>query len=139
MLKNGQNYTLVFEGLFLWFPLENYEKKSFLKELKFCEISENSKSIICWRFQQSISKTVESPSKSIFIFPFFTICIRLVYVIKQIKISSLRRCFNLESNSALKMCWKDILIFLKMEWWRADKINLLKLDMYEKYQYWKIC
>ena len=30
-------------------------------QLKFCEVSENPKSSICWRFQLSISKTVGCP------------------------------------------------------------------------------
>ena len=41
MLKNCQNYTLVFEFFFLWYSLGNCGKKSWLKELKCCEVSEN--------------------------------------------------------------------------------------------------
>ena len=35
---------------FLWSPLGSYEKKSCLKKLKVCEVSENPKSSICWEF-----------------------------------------------------------------------------------------
>ena len=35
---------------FLWSPLGSYEKKSCLKKLKLCEVSENPKSSICWEF-----------------------------------------------------------------------------------------
>ena len=33
-------------------------KKSWLKELKFCDVSGNPKSSICWKIQLSITKTV---------------------------------------------------------------------------------
>jgi hypothetical protein len=36
--------------------LEFMEKKSCLKELKFCEVSENPKSSICWKIQLIGSK-----------------------------------------------------------------------------------
>ena len=37
--------------------------KLLIKELKFCEVSENPKSSICWKFQLSFSKTVETSQK----------------------------------------------------------------------------
>ena len=46
MLKNCQNYTLVFgnfSAFFLSSPLRNYEKKSCLNKLKFWEASRNQK------------------------------------------------------------------------------------------------
>ena len=66
MLKNYQNYTLVLDFFFFFETM----KKSCLKELKFCEVSENSKSSsICWKFLLSILKTGESSFLCIFIFP----------------------------------------------------------------------
>jgi hypothetical protein len=43
MLKNCQNYTFFFEFFSFGPPLDTM-KKSCLKELKFCEVSENPKS-----------------------------------------------------------------------------------------------
>ena len=54
--------------IFDLFPLK-WRKKSCLDELKFCEVSENPKSSICWNFHLSISKTGESPLLSISVFP----------------------------------------------------------------------
>ena len=47
----------------LWYPLGNYEKKSCLKELKLCEVSENPKSSICWKFQKNRLKIEKSVAK----------------------------------------------------------------------------
>ena len=47
-----------FSAFFILYILKNYEKKTCLKELKFCEVSENPKSNICWKLQLSISQTV---------------------------------------------------------------------------------
>jgi hypothetical protein len=52
-----------FSAFLLWFPLGNYEKKSCPKELKFCEVSENLKSSICWKFQLSISCGTQKSAK----------------------------------------------------------------------------
>ena len=60
MLKNCQNYTLVFEFFSFGPPLET-KKKSCLNWLKFCEVSQNPKFSICWKFQMSISKIVGCP------------------------------------------------------------------------------
>ena len=61
MLKNCQNYILVFE-FFPLVPPWKLWKKSCLKELKFCEVSEYCKSSICWNFQLSVSfREVRNP------------------------------------------------------------------------------
>ena len=51
-----------FSAFFFGPPLETMKKRC-LKKLKFCEVSENSKSSICWKFQLSISKTLETSQK----------------------------------------------------------------------------
>ena len=50
-------------------PVLETMKKSCLKGLKSCEVLENPKSNICWKFQLFISKTGKSPPKSISVFP----------------------------------------------------------------------
>ena len=44
-----------FWQFFSIFPWKLWYKKSFLKELKFCEVSRNPKFSLCWKFQLSIS------------------------------------------------------------------------------------
>ena len=50
-----------FSAFFLWSPLWNYEKSS-LKELKFCQVSENPKSISVFSIWYSLCQTVAGTS-----------------------------------------------------------------------------
>ena len=55
MLKNCQNYTLVFELFSFGPPLFKFKRTEILWGFR------NPKSSICWKFQLSISKTVGCP------------------------------------------------------------------------------
>ena len=63
--KGGDSPVIGLDRWNFW----NDENKSCVHELKFCEVSENSKSSICWKFHLSISKTGESTLLCIFVFP----------------------------------------------------------------------
>ena len=61
--ETSQNFCSFRQLLFIVSKGKGKLLKSCLKELKFCEVSENPKSSICWKFQLSISLgSKKSPS-----------------------------------------------------------------------------
>ena len=105
-----------------WSPLGNYEKQSCLKELKFCEVSENLKSSICWKFQLSISKNGKSTILCIFVFPISYPLFQISEVFCRMQFNSWhlirrRKCHrNKPTNDKNNTFWFNLVYVISYSW-----------------------